>query len=158
MDFFKHRHTAVAAIVAPLLAVLAYYTADLFVGEKPQAAREGEHYPLVERPGCRYAGGQCGLWNGDFELDVSVAPAGEAGAVLAVSASVPLEGVRVAVVIGGESEQQPRAMAPAGADGRAWSLELARPEAGEDRVRLVASAGGALYFGEVSTLFMAPAD
>lgn len=155
MNFFKHRHTAVAAIVAPLLAVLAYYGVDLFVGERPHAAREGEDYPLVERPGCRYAGGQCGLWNGDFELELSLVPLGTERVRMTLSASVPLEGVRVAVVTLAAGEQPPQAMAPAGTDGREWSLELARPEAGEDRVRLAASAAGALYFGEFSTIFMA---
>lgn len=158
MDFHKHRHTAVAALVAPLLAILAYYAVDSIVGEKPHAAREGESYPLVERPGCRYAGGDCSLWNGDFEIEVSLTPTGVERMLLTVSSSFPLEGIRVAVARPDAMETEPAAMQQAGADGLRWSLDVDAPDAGRDRLRLVASSGGTLYFGEISTTFIAPAE
>jgi hypothetical protein len=158
MDFHKHKHTAVAALVAPILAILAYYAVDSIVGEKPHAAKDGESYPLVEKPGCRYAGGECALWNGDFELDVSLTPTGEGRTLLAVSAPVALEGIRVAIAAPGAAEQEPIAMQQASADGLRWSLQVATPEAGKDQLRLVASSGGTLYFGEFSTAFIAPPE
>lgn len=158
MDLHKHRHTAVAALVAPILAILAYYAVDSIVGEKPHSAREGQSYPLVEKPGCRYAGGECALWNGDFELGLSLTPTGGQRMLLTASSSVPLDGIRAAVVIRGEAEQEPVAMQQASADGLRWSLEVDAPDAGNDRLRLAAATGGALYFGEISTTFIAPAE
>ena len=158
MDFHKHRHTAIAALVAPLLAILAYYAVDSIVGEKPHAAREGENYPLVERPGCRYAGGECSLWNGDFELEVSMTPTGGDRMLLTVSSSFPLEGIRVAIASPDAMEAAPAAMQQAGADAMRWSLELDAPDAGSDRLRLVAAAQGTLYFGEAATTFLAPPE
>jgi hypothetical protein len=44
-------------------------------------------------------------------------------------------------------------MEPLGSDGLAWSLEMPRPDAERHRLRLAASSGGAIYFGDAATYF-----
>lgn len=155
MDFFKHRHVVVAAIVAPLLALMAWFSIDFFVGEKPAPAQEGASYPLTETPGCRYPGGRCELKNGDFELALALEPADGFGLVLSLTSIVPLQGVRVGLAAAGEEMAEPVAMQPTGPEAREWRVTFGRLQVGEDRLRLVASAGGALYFGEAATAFAA---
>ena len=76
MSTFKNKHLVVAMLVAPILAILAWYAIDVLVGEKPRPAEEGQSYPLAEKPNCRYGSGACGLKNADFELQLSTRPMG----------------------------------------------------------------------------------
>jgi len=61
MSVLKNKHLVIAMLVAPVLAVLSYFALDVLVGERPKPAEEGQSYPLVEKPDCRYASGHCGL-------------------------------------------------------------------------------------------------
>ena len=70
MSVLRNKHVLVSALVAPLLALMAYFAIDHFMGETPHAAVEGRSYPLVEKPGCRWESGSCGLKNNEFELDM----------------------------------------------------------------------------------------
>ena len=51
MKFLKNKHVVTATLVAPLLALMAYFAIDFFVGEPPQAAREGQLAVLWVDPG-----------------------------------------------------------------------------------------------------------
>lgn len=156
MNFFRQRHVVVAALVAPVLAVIGYYAVDAFVGEKPQAAREGQSYPLVEKPNCRYGSGFCGLKNQDFELKLHTEPLGSGRVLLILESVVPLEGVKVAMVGHADDPISPVDMEATDGEGRDWSLEIARPDPERDRLRVVASANRSLYFGDVATKFTVP--
>ena len=77
MSIMTNKHVLAALLVAPILAVLAWYGAGQFTddGEQQAApAQEGTSYPLIERPGCRYPGGKCGLSNESFRLAIVVLP------------------------------------------------------------------------------------
>lgn len=57
MSMMTNKHVLAALLVAPILAVLAWYgTGLLSDDEELQAvpAQAGASYPLIERPGCRY--------------------------------------------------------------------------------------------------------
>ena len=156
MSVFKNKHFVVAMLVAPVLAVLAYYAIHALVGERPQPAVEGASYPLVEMPGCRYGSGRCALENGDFVLEFR--PAGVAGGRLTLTmiSAFPLEGVMIALVENSEDDTPPTAMQPTSGDGLGWSVKILRPDPGRHRLRLVASSAGSLYYGDVSTAFTQP--
>lgn len=153
MNILKNKHLLVASLVAPLLAILAYFSIDYFVGESPQAAVEGQSYPLVENPNCRYDSGFCGLKNNDFELDMSYERLKADRLALNLESAFPLEGVMLAVVKGGDDTIPPMPMAAVDSEGLKWTIELSVPEPETDRIRLVASAGASIYFGDVSTRF-----
>ncbi|MGD8358064.1 MAG: hypothetical protein PVJ33_03555 [Lysobacterales bacterium] len=155
MNVLKNRHVVIAALVAPVLAVMSYYAIDYFYGERPHAARAGENYPLVEKPNCRYASGVCGLRNADFVLDLTASDAESGGTVLRLVSVFPLEGVKVALASPGSTPAPPQDMKPEDEQRRNWVIELPRPDPERDRLRLVASAGGTLYFGDVAMLWMA---
>lgn len=156
MSVFKNKHFVIAMLVAPVLAVLAYYAIDALVGEKPQPAVEGQSYPLVEMPGCRYGSGRCELENGDFLLQLR--PAGVAGGRLTLTmiSAFPLEGAMIALFEDEADDAPPTAMRPTSRDGLNWSVDIARPDPDAHRLRLVVSSAGSLYYGDVSTAFTQP--
>ena len=153
MSTFKNKHLVVAMLVAPILAILAWYSIDVLVGEKPKPAEEGQSYPLVEKPNCRYGSGSCGLKNADFELQLSTRLMGSDRLELMLQSEFPLDGVVVSLVANDQDEMAPEAMRPRSKDGTAWSLDIAPPDPERHRLRLAASAKGAIYFGDVATKF-----
>jgi hypothetical protein len=149
----KDKHVVVAVLVAPVLAVLAWYALDTLVGEQPQPAVEGASYPLVETPKCRYSSGRCGLENGDFELTLTAAENLQGRLTLTMTSAFPLEGAGIALVEGEDDDATPTAMRPTSADGLSWSVDIDRPDPGRQRLRLAVSSDGTLYYGDVSTAF-----
>ena len=154
MNFLRNRHMLVAALVAPVLALIAYFAVDHFFGEPPHAAIEGQSYPLVEKPNCRWESGSCGLKNNEFELDMSYRLLGNGRVALSLESSHPLDGVLLAVVNDDSGATAPAPMDSARNDGTLWMLEVTVGQPGVQRMQLAASAGGSVYFGDVSTAFM----
>jgi hypothetical protein len=157
MNVLKNRHVLVAALVAPLLALIAYFASDYFFGEAPQVAVEGQSYPLVEKPSCRWESGYCGLKNNEFELDLQVREV-DGETLLLLESVFALEGVMLSVGREEAEGAQPVPMRAVDEEGRRWSLPLIVPAPGQDRIRLVAAADGSLYYGDVSTAFMLSGD
>jgi len=157
MSVLKNKHVLVAALVAPLLALIAYFASDYFFGEAPQVAVEGQSYPLVEKPSCRWESGYCGLKNNEFELDLLVREV-DGETLLLLESVFALEGVMLSVGREEAEGAQPVPMRAVDEEGRRWSLPLFVPAPGQDRIRLVAAADGSLYYGDVSTAFMLSGD
>lgn len=140
--------------MAPLLALLAWFAIDFFTGETPHAAVQGQSYALVEKPNCRYDSGLCGLKNNDFELELSYRRISGDRLTLDLTSVFPLDGVLLAVVISETDDKNPVPMKPAAPGGLKWSLDVRIAEPESDRIRLVASAQGTVYYGDASTQFI----
>jgi len=153
MSFFKNKHLVVAMLVAPVLAILAWYAIDALVGEKPSPAEAGQSYPLVEKPNCRYGSGACELGNADFELRLSTRSLGAGRVELELQSEFPLQGVVVSLVANDQEETPPQAMQLRSTDGTAWSIDIPRPDPERHRLRLAASAQGSVYYGDAATKF-----
>ena len=153
MSNWNNKHLTVAMLMAPILALMAYFGVNFMVGEEPQVAEAGKSYVLVEKPNCRYDSGACGLKNADFELTLGYEWIGADRMLLKLASVYPLEGVLVAMVELEAEEERPVEMLPAGPDGLSWFLEMARPDPENQRLHLVASAAGSLYLGDVATRF-----
>jgi hypothetical protein len=153
VNVLKNKHVVVAALVAPVLAILAWFAIDFLMGERPKPALEGQSYPLVERSNCRYASGRCALANGDFKLELTTGGTARDRVTLTLSSVFPLDGAMVAMVDGQGDDAPPVPMQPGSGDGLNWSLDIARPDPERQRLRLVVSSAGALYFGDVATAF-----
>ena len=154
----QNKHMVTAAIVAPVLALIGYFGVNALVSESPHAAEEGQSYPLVEMPGCRYNSGHCSLKNGAFKLNLSTESLGDDRLLLLLESEFPLDGVKMALLEDEADEKQPVDMRPMGEDGLVWSLEIARPDPERARLRLVASANGSLYFGDAAMKFTLQED
>lgn len=152
---FTNKHVVIAFIVAPILAVLAWFATGQLAGERPEAAVPGQSYPLVAKSNCRYPSGACDLENEDIRLRLSAAT--EGGSELILSSSHPLDGVVLGV---GEAEEetQPVMMRAVDGQGLEWRLELGSSPRFDQRVRLVAMAGGSSYFADAATAFLEPRE
>lgn len=146
---WKNKHVIIALLVAPVLALVAWFAIDRMVAEVPHAAVPGAVYELVARPSCRYPGGRCELVNGDFRLELKI----DADGALSLGASHALDAVQVA--IGGVASKfgPPRALVAVDAHGTAWRVPLDGVSAAGS-LRLLADAGGSQYYAETSLAFV----
>jgi hypothetical protein len=150
---WKNKHLLIATLMAPVLALLAYFGVNAWVGETPHAAEAGQSYQLVEKPNCRHSGGLCGLRNGDFELRLRFEVLANGRMLLKLESLHPLDGVLLALVENEASDESPVDMRPIGDDGLNWSLDIGYPDPERHRLHLVASANQALYFGDAAMKF-----
>jgi hypothetical protein len=139
--------------MAPILALLSYYGVNALVSEKPHAAEAGQSYQLAEKPNCRYQSGNCGLKNGDFELQFSFERRAQDQLALKLRSVNPLDGVMLAVVENEDDDSQPVAMRAMGDDGLIWTLDVAVRDPLRQRLRLVAAFNESLYYGDVAMKF-----
>lgn len=66
---FKNKHVIVAMVVAPILAVLAWFATGMLVDEKPHVMQKGGVYTLNVRSNCRWESGNCTLENKDISIN-----------------------------------------------------------------------------------------
>lgn len=150
---FTNKHVVIAMIMAPLLAVMAWFAAGQLAGETPVVAVPGQSYPLLEKSNCRYASGACDVENEAFRVRLTAATAG--GSELLLVSSHPLDGVVLGVGLPQE-DAMPVALSPADGRGLQWRAKLAAAPVAMQRIRLVALAGGSSYFADVDTAFLQP--
>lgn len=153
MSIFKNRHLVIASLMAPVLALIAYFGVNFMVGEDPHPAEAGNSYQLVEKPNCRYNSGMCGLKNADFELTLTFEWLESGQMRLNLESEHPLDGVLLASSEDEDGEANPAEMLPVGSNGLFWAIDIPRPDPDQHRLHLVASAAGVLYFGDVATKF-----
>ncbi|MEJ2602095.1 MAG: hypothetical protein P8172_02170 [Gammaproteobacteria bacterium] len=155
---WKNRHVVVAMLVAPVLAILAWFAVDWFVAERPHAAKPGQDYPLVARSNCRYESGRCDLANEDFRL--SILPdtsAGTGGTSLVITSRFPLTAAAIGLAAQAGGPSEPVAFEPAGDDRMRWTGRLPPlPPGAAATLQIVVSAAGSHYFAEVPTIFLQP--
>ena len=157
------RHVITALLVAPVLAILAWFAVGSLGGEKARPARTGAAYPLLEKSNCRYASGVCDLENTDFKVRLSFTDnlsgelsgdwSGAAGGRLDVYVSHAVDSALVSLTPA-PGDAAPGAMRRADTEGRRWRFALGRRPDREQRLRLVLSRRGVAYFAEFSTAFL----
>jgi len=148
---FTNKHVVIAMLVAPILAIMAWYAVDELIGEKPQAAAEGRSYPLIEMSNCRYESGRCGLENEDFKLEITLASTAT-GALLQLTSAHALDGILIEIATA-DRQAAPEPMQADNSTGQHWSLALKQMPGPQQRIRLVAGKGGSSWFGEATTTF-----
>ena len=150
---FTNKHVVVAMLVAPVLAILAWFAVDFFLSEKPHAAVPGAAYALIAKSNCRYESGQCDLANGQFELTLKPAPGAGGDTALELSSRFPLQTATVGLVEEGK-EGQPTAMRAAGSGATQWLAALPKPLSAATRIRIAVVAGETTYYAEIPVVFL----
>lgn len=153
------RHVITALLVAPVLAILAWFAVGSLGGEKARPARTGAAYPLLEKSNCRYASGVCDLENTDFKVRLSFTDnasgdwSGNAGGRLDMYVSHAVDSALLSLTRA-PGDAAPSAMRRADTEGRRWRFALERQPDREQRLRLVLSRRGTAYFAEFSSAFL----
>jgi hypothetical protein len=154
---FYNKHVIVALIVAPVLSIIAYLGMDHFAAEKPHAARKNTSYALAAKSGCRYASGECLLQNGAVKIILKPAVFARNETGIQLLSSFPLDGAKVAVSTANE-DGVPVAFESRDQEKLEWVTRL--PVSNDDmaHLRLVVFKGETVFYAEVDTVFLHPAD
>lgn len=148
MSVFTNKHVVVALLVAPVLAVGAWYAVGLIGAETPHKAVPGQSYPLVAKSNCRYASGQCSLGNGDIEFELIADKSDSAVKVKIVSnQSVS----RVMMGLGLDNEPPKPAEVPFNESTNSWIHTVNGYHA--EKLFFVAEIRGSRYFAKLDTVF-----
>lgn len=153
---FTNKHVIIAMIVAPILSILAWVAVGNLTGEQAAPAKAGQAYPLVEKSDCRWESGECNLVNADFELAIEYEEA-SSGLQLVLRSSHALEGVALDIGLP-DNQGQPDMMRAADGQGLEWHIAIGGRPTPQERIRLVARAGGSTWFADVSTMFLQPRE
>lgn len=144
-------------LVAPVLAIIAWFAIDYFVAERPHAAKEGATYTLVAKSNCRYTSGRCDLENADFKLSIRPTMRAATSLALTVTSSHPLDTAAIGLVDGDEA-QAPAALTRANDTGTEWQGLIAPPSSTDASIRIAATTAGATWYAEVPVVFLETAD
>ncbi len=150
---WKNKHIIVALLVAPVLAITAYFSVDYFVAERPHAALPGSDYPLVAKSNCRYDSGECELENGDVKLRMTATNTESNHTRLNLTSVLALSSVKVALAYSVEDNAAPVDLVADNQEATSWSIELGEITSDDARLRLVVTAGESRYFAEVPIVF-----
>ena len=151
-------HVAIALIVAPILAILAWFAVGQIAGEKAKVAEPGAAYPLVARSNCRWASGECELHNNDLEMIILPLELGAQYTRLSLDSAFPLTQATFALLLDGEevvAAAEPDTSPEAPAQMTVTIPAFADPEA---MLRVAVSVKESLYFAEVPVVFMRPEE
>jgi hypothetical protein len=153
---FKDKHVVIAMLVAPVLAVIAWYGVDQMVAEDPHPAQAGAAYSLVAKSNCRYASGRCDLENGDFTISLIAGVVQSASVTVELVAGLELQGVTLGFSTP-DIGRPPVSMLRADEGAAVWVADLQLPATDAD-LRVVAQANDAIWYAEVPTVFLQRAD
>lgn len=139
--------------VAPVLAVIAYFSVDSFVSEKPHAAIQGDSYKLIANSNCRYKSGVCTLENGDVEVQLRVEILGQGKILVLLSSVLPLQNAVVSLVdeVGGS---EPVTMQFDSEQPDLWTATLFGHLLETSVLRLAINLSNTVYYAETSTIFV----
>ena len=150
---FKNKHLIVAMLVAPVLAIMAWFAVDFFVAERPHAAKPGQTYTLIAKSNCRYASGQCDLENSDFKLTIRPGMLAASSVALTLTSSHSLQSAAMGIVAG-DSAEPPAQLTRTKDDGKEWQGLLPQPGSATAQIRVAVTAQGATWYAEVPTVFL----
>jgi len=143
-----NKHTKVAVLVAPLLAVLGYVASDYFI---EYDADETKLITLVPESSCAVLAGECVLISGDFKVNVF----DKAGSTI-INSTFPLdEAVLFLVDSNDNATAYPLTQVQSNYYWQAQTplRELARSNSTASyKLRLIASIKGGNYISEFETL------
>ena len=144
-------------LVAPVLAIMAWFAVDYFIGERPHAAKEGAGYTLIAKSNCRYDSGQCDLENSDFSLSLRPVSVTAASVQLELTSAFPLQSAALGLVDNG-AELLPSPMSSTTDDALHWTAQIDRPTRADAAIRIAVTAQGSTWYAEVPVIFMKLAD
>ena len=153
---WKDKHVVIALIVAPILAVIAWFGVDYIVAERAQPAEAGSMYPLVARSNCRYDSGSCDLVNNDFEVTLPPIDLRSDSTILAVESEFQQQQARLALVVGGEETAGKGAPTESPEGGTVWIVNIPVAAEPEAILRVAVTAQDSVYFIEGPVTWMWP--
>ena len=154
---FTNKHVIIAMLVAPVLAIMAWFSVDYFIGERPHAAKEGAAYTLIAKSNCRYDSGQCDIENADFKLSIRPASVTSGSIQLEMTSACPLQSATLGLVDDGTAAL-PSPMAATNDEALHWTTRIDRPRSDSSTIRVAVTADSATWYAEIPTVFLFPGE
>ena len=153
MRFFKNKHIVVAMLVAPVLALIAYFATDHVVSEKPHLAEQGQTYKLAARPNCRYPSGRCTLHNADIEVEIRIERVSDSAVKLILQSNNPVQHALASFAAGGD-DPLPTTLYRSAASEETWNAEFSQADIENSSLRLVLEISDAVFYAETPVVFI----
>lgn len=150
---WKNKHVILALLIAPALAIIAWFSVDYFVAEQPHSARPGATYPLVAKPNCRRPSDGCELVNEDFRLTVVVPQFDASGADIELISVFALDQAAVGVVNRGGDDGVPTALIDTGTAGKQWRGRATGMLDAQSMLRVAVTAEDSTFYAEIPVTF-----
>ena len=142
-----------AMFVAPVLAIMAYFSVDYIVSEKPQAALQGSSYKLAAKSNCRYQSGICTLKNGDIEVQLRARRVGDKKVELTMFSELPVQNVLISYVAE-NIMSTPEQMNSTTAEMDEWQVTLYLEDPEKSTLRLALTISDSMYYAETTAVFI----
>ena len=153
MNILKNKHLILAVFVAPVLAIIAYFSVDHLVSEKPQAAQQGGTYKLAAKSNCRYQSGNCTLKNGDIEVHIRAQRIAANEVELSMQSELLIQHAIISYAVDDyASEPVPMKIISEETNERYIRLHLDDPE--KSVLRLALSIADTMYYAETAAVFV----
>ena len=153
MNILKNKHLILAMFVAPVLAIIAYFSVDTIVSEKPQAALQGSSYKLAAKSNCRYQSGNCTLKNGDIEVQIRARRVGDKEIELTMFSELPIQNAIISY-LAENNTSTPEQMNAITAEMDEWQVTLYLNDPEKSMLRLALKLSGSMYYAETSAVFV----
>lgn len=147
----KNKHMITAMLIAPVLALIAYFATDYLVAERPHAAQAGEVYPLRASPNCRYQSGHCTLKNADVEMELAAERVASHKVTLRLTSALPVQRALVSFSAPTGGSDSPIAM---NAGEGSWQATLDIEDPHQTQMRFVAVIDDVNYYVETEAVFV----
>jgi len=151
---WSNKHVIIAMLVAPVLAIIAWFGVDYLVAEQAQPAEQGGMYRLVARSNCRYDSGQCDLANNDLKMSIRPTDLQASRTILSLESEFVLEQVRFALVIGANEVLGNAAQTQTPEGETLWVINIPAHADPEAVLRVAVTVQQSVYFAEVPVVFM----
>ena len=147
-------------IIAPILALISYFSVDFIVSEKPHKAVDGNFYKMRVNSNCRWDSGKCNIDNEDLNIEITgkyINIKNEQShktilkgiLKLYITSNVSLNGIKIAF---DKSKIQPISM-----DNKEnlykWETSLNNTE-NKKFINIVISANKSVFFANIPTVFI----
>jgi hypothetical protein len=153
MNVLKNKHMILAMFVAPVLAIIAYFSVDYIVSEKPQAALQGSSYKLAAKSNCRYQSGVCTLKNGDIEVQLRARRVGDKEVELTMFSELPVQNAIISYVAE-NIMSTPEQMNSTTAEMDEWQVTLYLEDPEKSILRLALNISDSTYYAETTAVFI----
>jgi len=153
---WTNKHVIIAMLVAPVLAIIAWFGVDYLVAEQAQPATAGSMYRLVARSNCRYDSGQCDLANNDLKVSIRPVDLLASRTILSLESEFVLEQVMFALVVGTDEVVGSAAATQTPEGDTLWIINIPAHADPEAALRVAVTVQESIYFAEVPVVFMRP--
>jgi len=151
---WTNKHVIIAMLVAPVLAIIAWFGVDYLVSEQAQPAEQGGMYRLVARSNCRYDSGQCDLANNDLKVSIRPVDLQASRTILSLESEFVLEQVRFALVVGADEVLGSAEPTQTPEGETLWVINIPVHADPQAVLRVAVTVQQSVYFAEVTAVFM----